>query len=428
MLEQERAIVLNGDGQPLGTTKSGRAGYLIRKGKARFVQPMPFTIQLTYTVPNPVMQKHTLGIDDGAKTAGIVVIAHNQTGDAVVLKTEVALRSDVTHLMGFRRSRRQGRRSHLRHRQPRSRRGNKNGQIPPSIRVRKDNVLREAQDLARLLPITRIVYEEGQFDTRALWDANVTDYQSGPNSGFENRKKAVLWRDKYICRYCGVDCIEAGVVAEVDHILPRSRGGTAAWRNLVCACRDCNQKKGSRTAAEFGHPETKGTQFKYPAHLQVGKTYIKEELAKLAPVEVVYGWQTSARRKRLGLDKSHVNDAIGMAAVSPSVEDDATEYRVVARRRRRSMQNLRHEDGYAGFRHWDVVRWERRDGQRPIGTVRSFVPAHNTVKCRFDFDDNVGVSAGRLRLVYRPRSLVYVPQSNRKEPVPQSARRQGDTV
>jgi hypothetical protein len=157
-------------------------------------------------------------------------------------------------------------------------------------------------------------------------------------------------------------------------------------------------------------------------------TYIKEELAKLAPVEVVYGWQTSARRKRLGLDKSHVNDAIGMAAVSPSVKDDATEYRVVARRRRRSMQNLRHEDGYAGFRHWDVVRWERRDGQRPIGTVRSFVPGRNTVKCRFDFDDNVGVSAGRLRLVYRPRRLVYVPQSNRKEPVPQSARRQGNTV
>ncbi len=414
MLEQERAFVLNGDGQPLGTTKVGRAGYLIRKGKAKLVKQNPLTIQLTYTVENPVVQEHSLGVDDGARVAGVAIVAHNTTQDVVVFKAEVALRGDTKRHLEHRQSRRRGRRSRLRHRQPRSRRGNREGWIPPSIRVRKDNVLRVVRDLSEIAPISRIAYEEGQFDTRALWDEKVADYHEGPNSGFENRKKAVLWRDRYECQYCGVDCIGMGVVAEVDHVIPRSRGGTSAWRNLVCACELCNRAKGDQTAAEFGYPGVSGKIFKYPAHLQTGKTYIEAELERVAPVEVVFGWQTSEMRKRLGLAKSHANDAISMAVVSESFVDEGDEYYVVARRRRRDMYNLRHWDGYAGLRHFDVVCWERRDGGRHIGTVRSFVPSHNMVKCRFDFNSNYGVSVNRLRLIHRPGRVVYVPQEKRE--------------
>jgi hypothetical protein len=367
-----------------------------------------------YTVENPVVQDHSLGADDGAKVAGVAIVAHNQTGDVVVFRAEVALRGDTKRRMDNRRARRRSRRSRLRHRQPRSRRGDKKDWIPPSIQVRKDNLLRVVRDLAKVAPITRIVYEEGQFDTRALWDDEVNDYREGPNSGFDNRKKAVLWRDRYTCQYCGLDCIQAGVVAEVYHVIPRSRGGTDAWRNLVCACRPCNEAKGQRSAAEFGHPEVKGKIFKYPAHLQVGKTYIKAELERIASVEVIFGWQTSEARKWLGLEKSHTNDAISMTVLDRSVVDQADAYRVVARRRRRDMHNLRHKDGYSGFRHFDVVCWERRDGGQHVGTVRSFVPARNVVKCRFDFDDNYGVSANRLRLIHRPGSVVYVP-TRRKE-------------
>ncbi len=410
MLEQKRAFVLNGNGQPLGTAKAGRAGYLIRKGKATLVAKIPMTIQLTYTVENPTIQDHSLGIDDGAKTAGVAVVAHNQNQAVLVFKADITLRGNVKHLLDNRRERRKSRRSRLRHRQPRSRRGDKSGWIAPSIRVRKDNVLRVARDLGKRCPISRIVYEEGQFDTHALWDEDVVDYQKGPNSGFENRKKAVLWRDKYICQYCGLNCIKASEIAEVDHVIPRARGGTNAWRNLVCACRPCNQAKDNRTATEFGYPQVKGKYFKYPAHLQVGKTYIKVELSHIAPLEVVFGWQTSELRKELGLEKTHANDAISMVVSANVFTDEADEYRIVARRKRRDMYNLRHPNGYGGFRHFDIVCWERRDGGRPIGTVRSFVPARNTVKCRFDFNNGYGVSANRLRLVHRPGSIVYVPQ------------------
>jgi len=415
MLKQQRAFVLNGNGQPLGTTKAGRAGYLIRKGKAKLVKRIPLTIQLTYIVENPIVQEHSLGIDDGARAAGVAIIAHNQTKDVVVFKAEIALRGDTKHHLGNRRARRRDRRSRLRHRQPRSRRGDKKGWIPPSIRVRKENVLRVVRDLAEVAPISCIVYEEGQFDVRALWDEDVEDYQHGPNSGFENRKMAVLWRDRYTCRYCGVNCIEACLVAEVDHVIPRSRGGTWAWRNLVCACQPCNQAKGDRTAAEFGQPEVAGKTFTYPAWLQKGKRYLKAELEKTAPVKVVYGWQTSELRERLGLEKTHTNDAISMAVLSESFGDEADEYRIIARRRRRDMHNLRHKDGYGDFCHFDVVCWERRDEQFHIGTVRSFVPARKVVKCRFDFNDNYGVSANRLRLIHRPGSIVYVPQKRKED-------------
>lgn len=428
MLKQKRAFVLNGDGQPLGTTKAGRAGYLMRKGKARLVSRLPLTIQLTYIVEEPVVQEHTLALDDGAKTAGIAVVAHNQTQDIVVFKGELALRGNVKHLLDKRRNRRRSRRSRLRHRQPRSRRGDKKGWIPPSIQVRKDNVLRVAGDLCRLVPISRVVYEEGQFDTRALWDKEVADYQEGPNSGFENRRMAVLWRDNYTCQYCGVNCIRAGLIAEADHIIPRSRGGTNAWRNLVCACKPCNQEKGDRTAAEFGHPQVKGKLFKYPAHLQSGKTYVKAGLAQLAPLEVVLGWQTCQKRKELGLEKSHANDAISIGLRAPAFEDDASLYHIVARRRRRDMYNLRHSGGYAGLQHFDVVCWERRDGQRPIGTVRSFVPAHNVVKCRFTFNSNLGASANRLRLIYRPGRIVYVLRAEERRVVSEAAHGPRDIV
>lgn len=48
------------------------------------------------------------------------------------------------------------------------------------------------------------------------------------------------------CAYCG------GPADTVDHILPRSRGGSSSWLNLVAACGDCNARKADRTPAEAG--------------------------------------------------------------------------------------------------------------------------------------------------------------------------------
>jgi 5-methylcytosine-specific restriction endonuclease McrA len=60
--------------------------------------------------------------------------------------------------------------------------------------------------------------------------------------------RGILERDEHICQYC------AKKGNTVDHVIPRSRGGSSAPTNLVCACLSCNQKKADRTPAEAGMP------------------------------------------------------------------------------------------------------------------------------------------------------------------------------
>lgn len=58
-------------------------------------------------------------------------------------------------------------------------------------------------------------------------------------------RRNVLRRDTFTCQYCG-----STQELTLDHVMPRSRGGRHTWDNVVTACRDCNQRKGSRTPEE----------------------------------------------------------------------------------------------------------------------------------------------------------------------------------
>lgn len=59
-------------------------------------------------------------------------------------------------------------------------------------------------------------------------------------------RRAVFVRDRFECQYCG------SAAENVDHVLPRSRGGTHTWENVVAACRPCNTRKENRTPKEAG--------------------------------------------------------------------------------------------------------------------------------------------------------------------------------
>lgn len=60
----------------------------------------------------------------------------------------------------------------------------------------------------------------------------------------------VFLRDSFTCQYCG----EPHPTPELtfDHVLPRSRGGTTHWENVVTACGSCNLRKGSKSLGECG--------------------------------------------------------------------------------------------------------------------------------------------------------------------------------
>jgi 5-methylcytosine-specific restriction endonuclease McrA len=60
-------------------------------------------------------------------------------------------------------------------------------------------------------------------------------------------RRAVFARDGWTCQYCG------GAAENLDHVVPRSRGGLHVWDNVVAACRRCNAKKMDRTPAEAGY-------------------------------------------------------------------------------------------------------------------------------------------------------------------------------
>ena len=61
-------------------------------------------------------------------------------------------------------------------------------------------------------------------------------------------RRAVFARDRWTCQYCG------GVrgTLTIDHVVPRSRGGTSEWENIVACCAPCNRRKGDRLLSGAG--------------------------------------------------------------------------------------------------------------------------------------------------------------------------------
>ena len=62
---------------------------------------------------------------------------------------------------------------------------------------------------------------------------------------WKDQRIRVLKRDNYTCAYCGLDA------NQVDHIIPRSAGGSHDLDNLVACCKPCNTRKGSRSEGSF---------------------------------------------------------------------------------------------------------------------------------------------------------------------------------
>lgn len=60
-------------------------------------------------------------------------------------------------------------------------------------------------------------------------------------------RKAILARDRFRCQYCG-----STRHLTLDHVIPRSRGGSTTWDNLVTSCAPCNTDKGDNLPSEVG--------------------------------------------------------------------------------------------------------------------------------------------------------------------------------
>jgi len=60
----------------------------------------------------------------------------------------------------------------------------------------------------------------------------------------------IFERDKNTCQYCGQPFERKDL--NLDHVIPRDRGGPTTWENIVCSCIRCNTRKANRTPQEAG--------------------------------------------------------------------------------------------------------------------------------------------------------------------------------
>ncbi len=76
----------------------------------------------------------------------------------------------------------------------------------------------------------------------------LVNYDRMPRSTLRLTRRNIFLRDAHTCQYCGRRATPRDL--NLDHVMPRSRGGPMSWENLVCSCRVCNLRKGGRTPAE----------------------------------------------------------------------------------------------------------------------------------------------------------------------------------
>lgn len=154
-------FVIDAEGKPLLPTCSARARILLKQGKATIDSMLPLTIRLLYTIDKPV-GSFGVGIDDGSVHVGVAIV--NDATNEAVFVGELELRQDVKRLMKQRAHYRGARRSrNLRHRRPRF--SNRIGyKLFPSIRTRKESIIRFVVDMQKRVNITHITIEEVGFN------------------------------------------------------------------------------------------------------------------------------------------------------------------------------------------------------------------------------------------------------------------------
>jgi len=70
-------------------------------------------------------------------------------------------------------------------------------------------------------------------------------YDRVPKRRIRFSRYNIFARDKNTCQYCGYKFPRSEL--NLDHVIPRSQGGTSTWENVVCSCHRCNRKKGGKT-------------------------------------------------------------------------------------------------------------------------------------------------------------------------------------
>lgn len=308
-------FVLDTDKRPLDPIHPGIARHLLNAGKAAVFRKYPFTLILKEARPDAPVQSLELKLDPGSKTTGIAI----KQGNKIIFGAELQHRGQqIKDALLSRRQLRRGRRNRkTRYRAARFlNRTRPDGWLAPSLQHRVDTVLTWVNRFQRLAFISSMTQELVCFDLQLMQHPEISGvlYQQGELQGYEVREYLLAkWNRK--CAYCSVE----NVPFEVEHIQPKSKGGSDRVSNLTIACHACNQSKGNQDIREFlsGKPDLLNRilkQAKLPlkdaAAVHSTRWALFRALKQTGlPVTTGTGGQTKFNRTRLSLPKSHWLDA-----------------------------------------------------------------------------------------------------------------------
>ena len=369
--------VINKNGKPLMPCKPAKARKLLRDKKAKVVNRCPFTIKLLWSCEENV-QEVTLGIDKGSSVTGFSCVreATPRTGGLrlgngkILMSGEIHHRTDIKDKMDARRANRRNRRNRKWYRKKRfdnrasSRRS---GRLPPSILANAEEVIRVVRKIP--LPISDIVVEDVQVDIARINDPTLKGiaYQES-NRLSENLRIATLMRDGYQCTQCG----KKNTNLDAHHIIWKENGGKDTIENLITLCKGCHRKV-HRGRLKLSFSGVSGFKDQIAQRTMQGKAHLYKELSKIARLDKVFGYQTSAYRKALDLPKRHDVDALCVATITKTTgevisvnRENFYSIRFRPRQTRRQYHDLpkkgigrvRYQVNFEckGFRKGDVVR------------------------------------------------------------------------
>ena len=306
-----------------------RARLILTRGRAVVVRLYPFTIRLKDRAGGHT-QPVRIKIDPGSKATGIAVSRVSDQGEHVLCLIELIHRGrQISKALDQRRAFRRRRRSQLRYREPRfNNRTKPKGWLAPSLKHRVDTTASIVNRLYTLAPVIAISQELVRFDLQQMENPEISgvEYQQGTLLGYEVRE--------YLLEKWGRECAYCAAVdtpLEIEHIVPKSNGGSNRISNLTIACHDCNQEKTAQTINTFfqSSKRLKDKQHRMDKVLIQCKRPLRDAAAVNAtrwallqslkttglPVSVGTGGQTKFNRQRLNIPKTHALDAACVGTV-----------------------------------------------------------------------------------------------------------------
>ena len=312
-------LVIDKRKRPCNTISAAYARILLFSKQAVIHKRFPFTIRLRND--NAVLKdrSYTVKLDPGSKTTGVAI---TDDKESVVMLAEIEHRG---HIIKKNLNKRRVIRHSRRNRKTRYRaarflnRTRPEGWLAPSVKSRADNVIKFVKKYKKFLNINKVMIENVSFDVAQmssdtkLWG---NDYQQG-NLYNKNLREFIFSKTKGKCSYCGAKA------EEIDHIVPRTKGGSNSTYNLTPACRSCNETKSNLSLKEFGKLMNKDYSHLEPKKLpkdasivQSARNYMVKEITKIVPDTTTHeAWLTKYNRDELGLPKEHYYDALSVGEI-----------------------------------------------------------------------------------------------------------------